>query len=101
VERRNKETRMLTRLASLGQARLDVSTTLKHKSTNISISGLIASLNVEEKVWAKDGRSKGMEGQTMSHGKGTSKQNNNKSEQCTNFKSVGTVDLKLTSGQIM
>jgi hypothetical protein len=33
----------------------DFATTLKHKRTDISVSDLIASLDVEKKVWAKDG----------------------------------------------
>jgi hypothetical protein len=58
----------------------------------MSISDLIASLDVEEKAWAKNRRSKGADGQTsanmvhrpQSHGKGNGKgkakqnQNNNK-----------------------
>jgi hypothetical protein len=36
----------------------DFITTLKHKRTHVSISDLIASLDVEEKTRAKDGRSK-------------------------------------------
>jgi hypothetical protein len=59
----------------------DFATTLKHKRIHMSISGLIASHDVEQKVWAKDGRSKGVEGQTsvimvhqsLSHGKGKGK----------------------------
>jgi hypothetical protein len=64
----------------------------------MSISDLIASLDVEEKARTKDGRSKGVEGQTstnmihqpQAHGKGKGKtkqnQNNNKSKQTTTFK---------------
>jgi hypothetical protein len=64
----------------------------------MSISDLIASLNVEEKAQAKDGWSKGANGQTsanmvhqlQSHGKDKYKvkqnQNNNKSKQTTTFK---------------
>jgi hypothetical protein len=33
----------------------DFATTLKHKRTHISISDLIASLDVEEKAWSKNG----------------------------------------------
>jgi hypothetical protein len=36
----------------------DFTTTLKHKRTHMSISDLIASLNVKEKARAKDGQSK-------------------------------------------
>jgi hypothetical protein len=62
----------------------------------MSISNLIASLDVEEKAQAKDERSKGTEGQTsanivyqpQSHGKDKAKknQNNNKTKQTTTFK---------------
>jgi hypothetical protein len=76
----------------------DFATALKHKRVHMSISDLIASLDVEEKARAKDGRSKGVEGQTsanmvhqpQSHGKGNDKakqnQNNNKPKQTTTFK---------------
>jgi transposase-like protein len=55
---------------------------------------LIASLDVEEKFWAKDRRSKGVEGQTSSNmvhhpydkGKGKRNKNNSKSKQNTTFK---------------
>jgi hypothetical protein len=60
-------------------------TTLKHKRVRMSISNLIASLDVEEKARAKDRRSKGAEGQTSANmvhqqqthgrGKGKAKQN--------------------------
>jgi hypothetical protein len=63
---------------------------LKHKRVHMSISDLIASLDVKEKAQAKDGRSKGAEGQTsvnMVHqsqthdkGKGKAKQNQNNSK---------------------
>jgi hypothetical protein len=62
----------------------------------MSISNLIVSLDVEKKVWAKDGQSKGVEGQTsanmvhqpLSCGKDKGKQNknNNKPKQNTIFK---------------
>jgi hypothetical protein len=62
----------------------------------MSISDLIASLDVEEKARTKDERSKGVEGQTsanmihqpQTHGKGKAKQNqnNSKSKQTTTFK---------------
>ena len=42
----------------------DFATILKHKRVEISVSDLIASLDVEEKARAKDGRSKSAEGQT-------------------------------------
>jgi hypothetical protein len=54
-------------------------TTLKHKRMEISMSDLIAFLDVEEKARTKDGRSKAAEGQTSanmvqkSHGKGKGK----------------------------
>jgi hypothetical protein len=60
----------------------------------MSISNLIASLDVEEKAQAKDERSKGTEGQTSAnivyqpHGKDKAKknQNNNTTKQTTTFK---------------
>jgi hypothetical protein len=62
----------------------------------MSISNLIASLDVEEKAQAKDERSKGTEGQTSAnivyqpqpYGKDKAKknQNNNKTKQTTTFK---------------
>jgi hypothetical protein len=74
----------------------DFSTTLKTKMTHMSTSDFIASLDVEEKAWAKDGQYKVVEGQTstnmvhqpQSHGKGKDKKNknNNKAKQNTNFK---------------
>jgi hypothetical protein len=42
----------------------DFATALKHKRVHMSISDLIASLDVEEKAQVKDERSKGAEGQT-------------------------------------
>jgi hypothetical protein len=42
----------------------DFAIALKHKRVHMSISDLIASLDVKEKAQAKDGRSKGAEGQT-------------------------------------
>jgi hypothetical protein len=64
--------------------------------TYVFISDLIASLDVEEKARAKDGRFKGVEGQTttnmvhqpQSQGKSKDKQNknNNKSKQNTTIK---------------
>jgi hypothetical protein len=62
----------------------------------MSISDLIVSIDVEEKAWIKDGRSKRVEGQTsvnmvhqlQSHVKGKGKQNknNNKPKQSTTVK---------------
>jgi hypothetical protein len=61
----------------------------------MSVSDLIASLDVEEKARVKDERSKGVEGQTSanivcqpwSHGKAKAKQNkNNKPKKSTTFK---------------
>jgi hypothetical protein len=69
--------------------------TLKHKRVHMFISDLITSLDVEEKTWAKDERSKGAEAQTsanlvhqpQSKGKGKqNKKNNNKPRQSTTFK---------------
>jgi hypothetical protein len=51
-------------IAKLPPSWRDFATTLKHKRMEISVSDLIASLDVEEKVWAKDGRSKATEDQT-------------------------------------
>jgi hypothetical protein len=45
----------------------DFATALKHKRVYMSISNLIASLDVEERAQAKDGRSKGTEGQTIAN----------------------------------
>jgi hypothetical protein len=45
----------------------DFATALKHKRVHMSISDLIASLDVEEKARAKDGRSKGAESQTSAN----------------------------------
>jgi hypothetical protein len=45
----------------------DFATALKHKRVHMSISNLIASLDVEEKVGAKDERSKEVEGQTSAN----------------------------------
>jgi hypothetical protein len=58
----------------------------------ISVSDLIASLDVEEKARAKDGRSKAAEGQTSanivqkSHGKGKGKGKKTKLQPTTTFK---------------
>jgi hypothetical protein len=70
-------------IAKLPPSLRDFATALKHKRVHMSISDLIASLDVEENAWAKDGRSKGVEGkisanmvhQPQSHGKGKAKQN--------------------------
>jgi hypothetical protein len=51
-------------IAKLPPSWRDFTTALKHKRVHMSISDLIASLDVEEKARAKDGRSKGAEGQT-------------------------------------
>jgi hypothetical protein len=45
----------------------DFATALKHKRVHMSISNLIASLDVDEKVGAKDERSKEVEGQTSAN----------------------------------
>jgi hypothetical protein len=83
-------------IAKLPPSWRDFATALKHKKVHMFISNLIASLDVEEKARAKDGRSKGAEGQTsdnmvhqpQSHDKGKAKQNqnNNKPKQTTTFK---------------
>jgi hypothetical protein len=65
-------------IAKLPPSWRDFAIALKHKRVHMSISDLITSLDVEEKAQAKDGRSKGAEGQTsanmvhqpQSHGKG-------------------------------
>jgi hypothetical protein len=54
-------------IAKLPPSWRDFATTLKHKRKHMSISDLIASLDVEEKACAKDGRSKGAEGQTSAN----------------------------------
>jgi hypothetical protein len=75
----------------------DFTTAFKHKMMHMSISDLIASLDVEEKARAKDRQSKGAEGQTsanmvhqsQSHGKRKCKakqnQNSNKPKQTITF----------------
>jgi hypothetical protein len=45
----------------------DFTTALKHKKVHMSISDLIISLDVEEKAQAKEGRSKGADGQTSAN----------------------------------
>ena len=82
-------------IAKLPPAWRDFATTLKHKRTEISVSDVIASLDVEEKARAKDGRLKAAEGQTTAnmvhqpHGHGNGgkgKGKNNKPKQTTTFK---------------
>jgi hypothetical protein len=85
-------------IAKLPPSWRDFGTALKHKRVHMSILDLITSLDVEEKAWAKDGWSKGAEGQTsanmvhqpQSYGKGKGKakqnQNSNKPKQTTTFK---------------
>jgi hypothetical protein len=83
-------------IAKLPPSWRDFTTALKHKQMHMSISDLIASLDVEEKARAKYRRSKGAEGQTnadmvhqpQSHDKGKAKQNqnNNNAKQTTTFK---------------
>jgi hypothetical protein len=45
----------------------DFTTALKHKRVHMSILDLITSLDVEEKARAKEGRSKGADGQTSAN----------------------------------
>jgi hypothetical protein len=79
-------------IAKLPPSWRDFATTLKHKRMEISVSDLIASLDVEEKAQAKDGRSKAAEGQTSanmvqkSHGKGKGKGKKTKPQPTTTFK---------------
>jgi hypothetical protein len=83
-------------IAKLPPSWRDFTTALKHERVHMSISDLIASLDVEEKARAKDRRSKGAEGQTsvnmvhqpQTHGKGKARQNqnNSKPKQTTTFK---------------
>jgi hypothetical protein len=79
-------------IAKLPPSWRDFATTLKHKRIEISVSDLIASLDVEEKARAKDGRSKASEGQTSanmvqkSHGKGKGKGKKTKPQPTTTFK---------------
>jgi hypothetical protein len=54
-------------IAKLPTSCRDFTTSLKHKRVHMSILDLIASLDVEEKAQAKDGRSKGAEGQTIAN----------------------------------
>jgi hypothetical protein len=79
-------------IAKLHPSWRDFATALRNKRVHMSISDLIASLDVEKKARAKDGRSKRVEGQIsanmvhqpQSHGKGKDKtkqnQNNNKAK---------------------
>jgi hypothetical protein len=68
-------------IAKLPPSWRDFATALKHKWVHMSIPNLIASLDVEEKTQAKDGWSKGADGQTsanmvhqpQSHDKGKAK----------------------------
>jgi hypothetical protein len=68
-------------IAKLPPSWRDFVTAPKHKRVHMSISDLIASLDVEGKARAKDRRSKGAEGQTnanmvhqpQTHGKGKGK----------------------------
>jgi hypothetical protein len=89
-------------IAKLPPSRRDFATALKHKRVHLSISDLIASLDVEEKARTKDGRSNGAEGQTsanmvhqpQTYGKGKAKhnQNNSKPKQTTTFKKKNKED---------
>jgi hypothetical protein len=54
-------------IAKLSPSWREFATALKHKRVHMSILDLIASLDVEEKARAKDGRSKGAEGQTSAN----------------------------------
>jgi hypothetical protein len=54
-------------IAKLPTSWRDFTTALKHKRVHMSILDLIASLDVEEKAQAKNGRSKGAEGQTIAN----------------------------------
>jgi hypothetical protein len=46
-------------IAKLPLSWRNLATTLKHKRQEISVENLIASLDVEEKAWAKDTTDKG------------------------------------------
>ena len=80
-------------IAKLPPSWRDFATTLKHKRTEISVSDLIASLDVAEKARAKDGRNKVVEGQTsanmvqrhQSRGKGKCKGKHTKPQPTTTF----------------
>jgi hypothetical protein len=54
-------------IAKLPPSWRDFATALKHKRVHMSILDFITSLDIEEKVQAKDGRSKGAEGQTSAN----------------------------------
>jgi hypothetical protein len=54
-------------IAKLPLSWSDFATALKHKRVHMSISDLIASLDVEKKARAKDRRSKGAKGQTSTN----------------------------------
>jgi hypothetical protein len=51
-------------IAKLPPSWRDFATALKHKMAHMSILDLITSVYIEEKAHAKDGQSKGVEGQT-------------------------------------
>jgi hypothetical protein len=54
-------------IAKLPPSWRDFATALKHKRVHMSISDLVASLDIEEKAQLKDGRSKGAKGQTSAN----------------------------------
>jgi hypothetical protein len=54
-------------IAKLPSSWRDFAAALKHKRVHMSILDLITSLDVEEKAQAKDGQSKGAEGQTSAN----------------------------------
>ena len=54
-------------IAKLPSSWRNFATTLKHKRQEISVENLIASLDVEEKAWAKDTAERGGEGQSSAN----------------------------------
>jgi hypothetical protein len=79
-------------IAKLPSTWRNFATFLKYKRQEVSVENLIASLDVEEKAWAKDTGSKGGEGHSSAnmvqrnHNKGKGKPKSNKPNKTTNFK---------------
>jgi hypothetical protein len=86
-------------IAKLSSTWRNFATSLKHKRQEISVENLIASLDVEEKAWAKDTGSKGGEGHSSAnmvqrnHNKGKGKPKSNKPNKTTNFKKKNKAEL--------
>ena len=87
-------------IAKLPSSWRDFATILKHKRHEISVENLIASLDVEEKVWAKDASEKGGEGNSSAnmvqknHPHSKNKKAAHKSFKTTTFKKKKTTNAK-------